>query len=226
MKFCRCALVKLPIVVLILAVLTKGLEYVLLQHLPNFYVFKPSDLQAIVQESINSLEVDFTADQIMQTVHANLKKKYPDYIAELEPENWVFNNAGNAMGSMIILHASISEYLIFFGSAVGTEGHTGTHFADDYFTIVYGQQTAALPNATVAEKYLPGDVHHLPYGVNKQYSMTPGSFALELAQGYVPSMLPFGMIEMLTSTLDYKSFFKTVRLTAGQMIGNLLRGKF
>ena len=212
MKFCRCLFTVVPLIVVLLATVPKFFEYLMLNHLPANYVFQPEELQAIVKKSINSLEVDFTAEQIMQTVHANLKEKYPKYIADMAPEKWVFNNAGNAMGSMIILHASFSEYLIFFGSAIGTEGHTGTHFADDYFTILFGQQNAALPNATVAENYLTVALHHLSHGVSMQYRMILGTFALELAQVYISSMFLFGMVVMVTLTLLYQSFLTTVLL--------------
>ncbi len=97
------------------------------------------------------------------------------------------------MGAMVIIHASITEYLIVFGSPLGTEGHSGIHTADDYFNILVGEQWAFEPPNLTMERYPAGSVHHLPRGHVKQYKTHTGCFALEYARGACSWVLFFGL---------------------------------
>ncbi|KAH0586917.1 C-8 sterol isomerase [Termitomyces sp. J132] len=191
----------------------------------NFYVFDPTTIHEVAKSAI-AASPDDTRGMISHIL-ANLTSTYPSTQIRINPDEseWVFNNAGGAMGAMYIIHASITEYLIIFGTPLGTEGHTGLHTADDYFNILVGEQWAFKPGALEMERYTPGSVHFLPRFTAKQYKMHEGCFALEYARGWIPLMLPFGLLDTLTSTLDVPTFYHTARITGREMIKNLLIGK-
>ncbi|KAA8567149.1 hypothetical protein EYC84_010212 [Monilinia fructicola] len=179
--------------------LLTALYYFLDSRLESFYIFTPTQLHDLSQRAIGAHGND-TAQVV---------------------KNGFFNNAGGAMGAMYIIHASITEYLIIFGTAIGTEGHTGRHTADDYFHIIHGTQLAYTPGSFEPEVYPQGSVHHLHRGTVKQYKMDAACFALEYARGWIPPMLGFGFADGLTSTLDFPTLWRTTWVTGREMVLNL-----
>jgi len=189
----------------------------------RWYILDPTFLHELAKDSIaqNPDNLEGAIDFIV----TNLTATYGDKHFNTNQKEWVFNNAGGAMGGMYMIHGSITEYLLIFGTPIGTEGHTGRHTADDYFNILYGEQWAYSPPSLKMEVYPPGSVHHLPRGTVKQYKMHEGCFALEYARGWIPLMVPFGLADALTSTLDVGTFWDTIVITGREIGRNLLVGK-
>lgn len=181
-------------------------------------IFDPDVLHAVARSALDlpmADKVEHIADQ--------LATRYPGHIRRHRP--WVLNNAGGAMGAMTVLHASLTEYLIVFGSPIGTEGHTGRFWADDYFMILEGEQWAYGAGELVRRVYRPGDLHHQPRGTAQGYKIPEHCWALEYARGWIPLMLPFGLADTLFSTLDVVTLLRTFRLYGRSVIAELLRGK-
>ncbi|KAH7068761.1 C-8 sterol isomerase [Paraphoma chrysanthemicola] len=215
--------------------------YFIISRSSNLYIFDPIVLHSLTHSALQ-VHGNNTAAVVSQLV-SELSATHSKHV-NLD-EEWVFNNAGGAMGAMFIIHASLTEYLIIFGTALGTEGHTGRHTADDYFYILQGEELAYAPDYPQVyealglslmksvtgkgvyepERYPQGSVHHLKRGQVKQYKMDSGCFALEYARGWIPGMLFFGFADTFTSTLDFYTLWRTVWITAREMVGNLMMGK-
>ncbi|KAJ7691736.1 ERG2 and Sigma1 receptor like protein-domain-containing protein [Mycena rosella] len=193
----------------------------------RWYVFDPAQLNELARAAIAAASSPSDTTGMIQHIVANLTATYPATRVAINTDagEWVFNNAGGAMGALYIIHASVTEYLFIFGTPLGTEGHTGVLPADDYFNILVGEQWAFAPGQLEMERYTPGMVHYLPRGTAKQYKMHEGCFALEYARGWIPLMVPFGSADTFSSTLDLFTFYKTAKVTLREMSRNLLVGK-
>ena len=69
-------------------------------------------------------------------MHREFSRLYPDHILPKEDLQWLFLNAGGSMGSMCVLHASLTEYLFFFGTALETSGHSGKYALEKFIKVV------------------------------------------------------------------------------------------
>lgn len=181
------------------------------------YLFDPAELQAVAKRAIGK-----PTEQLFRQVIDELANRHPGHV-ERNPE-WIFNNAGGAMGAMIVLHASLTEYVIIFGSPIGTEGHTGRFAADDYFTILEGEQWAFGEGHLQREVFRPGDQHHLPRGMVKAYRIPDHCWALEYARGFIPQMLPFGVADSLFSTVDYRTVARLFKIYGKATLRELAQG--
>jgi C-8 sterol isomerase len=97
----------------VLLALISSVYYFLDSHLEKFYIFEPSQLHELSLAAIEKHGND-TANVVKYIVD-DLSAKLPSHV-NLD-EEWIFNNAGGAMGAMYIIHASVTEYLIIFGKS-------------------------------------------------------------------------------------------------------------
>ncbi len=183
------------------------------------YVFDPKVLGECAK-----LGVGRPVEEAMDTITAALVERYGAHVYA-GPRRWILNNAGGAMGQLTLLHASLSEYLIFFGSPIGTEGHSGRYSTEVYDWVFDGQMWCYLEGETQRTLYDPGTTAYLGADRVKGYRIPDHAWMLEYSRGTIPSMLPFGLADSFLSTLDFKTvgrtFFDYGRLT----VGSLLRGK-
>jgi len=183
------------------------------------YIFDPEVLSEIVKANIGGpLEESFDG------ITTDLAARYPKHIATGE-RKWMFNNAGGAMGQICLLHASLSEYILLFGTPIGTEGHSGRYRTDVHDFMIAGEMWCYVEGETERSVYKPGDWAFLGGNKAKGYVAKDAAWMLEYSRGPIPSMLPFGLADTMLSTLDYRTFGRTMAAYGKMVVRELARGK-
>jgi len=90
-------------VLAVLTALLSSIFYVLDGHLEKFYIFNPPQLHDLSLRAIGAHGND--TRKVVEFIVSELSEKLPGGYVNLD-EEWIFNNAGGAMGAMYIIHAS------------------------------------------------------------------------------------------------------------------------
>ncbi len=187
------------------------------------YIFDPDELNEIVLSAVRKKSLDLESK--FDFITKELKDRYPDHIDD-GPRDWIFNNAGGAMGQLHLLHASLSEYVIFFGTPIGTEGHSGRYGASVYDFMIRGELVLYKEGNTERESYVPGKPYMVLHdGDVKGYRIPEDGWMLEYARGPIPAMLPFGLADTVFSTLDLRTFGRTFKRYGELVVKELRQGK-
>jgi ERG2 and Sigma1 receptor like protein len=169
------------------------------------YVFDPH-----VIHEISSKHLEQPLEQMFANIIAEMSERYPGAIDDSQP--WIFNNAGGVMLQMKLLHASLKEYLMIWGTPIGSEGHTGRHMVEFYDTVLDGEAWYYQEGQFIRTVYTPGDHVFLGKGQSAGMHYPDHVWMIEYARGPLPSLLPFGLADALLSTLDFKTALQTLMI--------------
>src|SRR5215471_16548831 len=139
-----------------------------------------------------------------------MEDKYPGRLDLGHP--WIFSNAGGAMIQMKLYYASVFEYIMIWGTPIGSEGHSGRHRVGFWDTVIDGEMWYFAEGEFEKRIYRPGDRVYVGPGQSCGMNFTNGVFAVEYARGPIPLSIPFGLSDVLISTVDFKTAAQTLTL--------------
>jgi len=179
------------------------------------YLFDPEVLSEIVRTHL-----ELPVERQIEAVTNSLCDVYGAHVYPGQP--WMFSNAGGVMCAICPLHVSWNEYLLFAGTAIGSEGHSGRHRADMFDVVLRGELWTYQAGTMERTVHGPGEVAHLPRGTSNGSKLRPGLWMLEYARGNVASLFPFALADTLFSTLDHqdlrKQLFTSSKLMAREAL--------
>lgn len=182
------------------------------------YVFDPR-----VIHEISCKHLEQPLEQMFDAIAAELEERYPGAIVNSHP--WIYNNAGGVMLEMKLLYASTTEYIMLWGTPIGSEGHTGRHLAEFYDTVLDGEAWYYQEGEFTRSVYKPGDHIFLGKGQSAGMHYPDHVWMVEYARGVLPTLIPFGLADALSSTLDFKTAWQTLAIYLSLVMRTFSRGQ-
>ena len=175
------------------------------------YLFDPEILADIVR-----MHLALPIDRQVAAVSQSLVEVYGAHVNPRQP--WMWSTAGGIMCAISPLHVSLNEYLLFCGTAIGSQGHSGRHRAEIFDVVMAGELQTYEVGMFDPVLHRPGDLARLSRGRANGSKLGAGAWMLEYARGNVISLLPFALGDTLFSTLDLTDFRQQLGVTGRLMM--------
>jgi len=164
--------------------------------------FDPDVLSEIVKECIG-----LPHNEMLDAITEAIDTRYPN-LRVRKKRKWFWSNAGGAMLQISFLYGSLTEYLLFAHTAIGTEGHTGIFPSRQWFWILEGETWDYGLGDSERSVHKAGDMGYKEKGgAGGGWCVKDNMTELEYARGNIPLMMPFALLDSMFSTLDFKSLF-------------------
>jgi C-8 sterol isomerase len=175
------------------------------------YLFAPEVLTQIVR-----MHMGLPIERQIEAVGRTLVQVYGDHVSPGQP--WMWSTSGGIMCAVNPLHVSHNEYLMFCGTAIGSEGHSGRHQAEMFDVVMSGELWTYQIGSFEREVHRAGDLAHLTRGTSNGSKLRPGVWLLEYARGNIPSLFPFAIGDTLFSTLDTTDLIQRLGVSSRLML--------
>ncbi len=169
------------------------------------YVFDPEVVHACAMKCLGLQKprmFDVFADE--------LGRRYPNVLDVGQP--WIYSIAGGAMIQMKLYFASLHEYIMIWGTPIGSDGHSGRHLTGFWDTVIDGEMWYYGEGQFEKSVYRPGDRVYVGPGQARAMNFKNGVWAVEYARGVIPYSIPFGIADELLSCFDWVTAAQTLSL--------------
>jgi hypothetical protein len=169
------------------------------------YVFDPEVIHECALKGIGRRK-----PEMFDVIAREIEKHYPGHIDHSQP--WIYSIAGGAMIQMKLYFASLFEYVMIWGTPIGSEGHSGRHRVSFWDTVIDGEAWYFAEGQFEKRIYRPGNRIFVGKGQACGMNFTDGVWAVEYARGPLTLSMPFGLADEILSTLDFATAIQTLSL--------------
>jgi hypothetical protein len=185
------------------------------------YMFTAEDIASAANEA---RLMGGTCEQMLENSAKVLQKRYP-HLIDLNEDGWILMRAGGWIGQFRLLYASLTEYVLLFGTAIPTSGHSGRYWANITDTLLCGHFLQWNEGTVAPLEHGPGATVPHPKFVATGVAWTANTWMVEHAHGLIPTTMPFAFADGIISAQDFVSLWKALKIYGRYVVWNLVHGR-